>query len=65
MKNKHRGALKQWFTSHLVAKRYKNFRRFVYNYESETSNGVTGATDNMSGPKISCKVCLNGHKWPH
>lgn len=47
---------KQWFKCHLVAKRYKNFRRFVYNYEAESLNGVSGATDNKSGPKISCKV---------
>lgn len=42
----------------LVAKRFKNFRRFVYDYEAETFNGVNGATDNKSGPKVSCKVCL-------
>lgn len=41
-----------------VAKRFKNFRRFVYNYEAETFNGVNGATDNKSGPKVFCKVCL-------
>eukprot|EP00064_Thunnus_orientalis_P009740 superscaffoldBa00001255_g9766 len=39
-----------------LAKRFKNFRRFVYDYEVETLNGVTGATDNKSGPKVSCKV---------
>ncbi|KAI4802408.1 hypothetical protein KUCAC02_020245 [Chaenocephalus aceratus] len=39
-----------------LAKRFKNFRRFVYDYEAETSNGVNGATDNKSGPKVSCKV---------
>lgn len=41
-----------------VAKRFKNFRRFVYDYEAETFNGVNGATDNKSGSKVSCKVCL-------
>ncbi|XP_070781811.1 apolipoprotein B-100-like [Enoplosus armatus] len=40
----------------LLAKRFKNFRRFVYDYEAETFNGVNGATDNKSGPKVSCKV---------
>ncbi|XP_032399124.1 apolipoprotein B-100 [Etheostoma spectabile] len=40
----------------LLAKRFKNFRRFVYDYEAETFNGVTGATDKKSGPKVSCKV---------
>uniref|UniRef100_A0A3P8TQQ5 Vitellogenin domain-containing protein n=1 Tax=Amphiprion percula TaxID=161767 RepID=A0A3P8TQQ5_AMPPE len=39
-----------------VAKRYKNFRRYVYNYEAETFNGVNGAMDFQTGPKVSCKV---------
>ncbi|KAG7239697.1 hypothetical protein INR49_028633 [Caranx melampygus] len=39
-----------------LAKRFKNFRRFVYNYEAETFNGVNGATNEKSGPKVSCKV---------
>uniref|UniRef100_A0A8C4FGP8 Vitellogenin domain-containing protein n=1 Tax=Dicentrarchus labrax TaxID=13489 RepID=A0A8C4FGP8_DICLA len=39
-----------------LAKRFKNFRRFVYDYEAETLNSVTGAMDNKSGPKVSCKV---------
>uniref|UniRef100_A0A3B5BN20 Vitellogenin domain-containing protein n=1 Tax=Stegastes partitus TaxID=144197 RepID=A0A3B5BN20_9TELE len=39
-----------------LAKRYKNFRRYVYNYDAETFNGVNGATDVQSGPKVSCKV---------
>ncbi|XP_028253196.1 apolipoprotein B-100-like [Parambassis ranga] len=39
-----------------LAKRFKNFRRFVYNYEAETFNGINGATDNKSGPKVFCKV---------
>ncbi|KAM9840237.1 apolipoprotein B-100-like [Aulostomus maculatus] len=42
-----------------LAKRFKNFRRFVYDYETETFNGVNGATDNKSGPKVSCKVELD------
>ncbi|KAL7389148.1 hypothetical protein ABVT39_027149 [Epinephelus coioides] len=40
----------------LLAKRFKNFRRYVYDYEAETFNGVNGATDDKSGPKVSCKV---------
>ncbi|XP_068593389.1 apolipoprotein B-100-like [Cebidichthys violaceus] len=39
-----------------LGKRFKNFRRYVYNYEAETFNGVNGATKDKSGPKISCKV---------
>ncbi|XP_029966918.1 apolipoprotein B-100-like [Salarias fasciatus] len=39
-----------------LAKRYKNFRRYVYDYEAEAFNGVTGASDSKSGPKVSCQV---------
>ncbi|CAB1340530.1 unnamed protein product [Coregonus sp. 'balchen'] len=39
-----------------VAKRFKNFRRFVYEYEVETLNGVNGATSLKNGPKVTCKV---------
>nr|XP_046228823.1 apolipoprotein B-100-like [Scatophagus argus] len=39
-----------------LAKRFKNFRRFVYDYEAETFNGVNGATNQKSGPKVSCRV---------
>ncbi|XP_019727149.1 apolipoprotein B-100-like [Hippocampus comes] len=42
-----------------LAKRLRHFRRFVYDYEAETFNGVPGATDNKSGPKISCQVELD------
>lgn len=30
----------------------------MYDYEAETFNGVNGASDLKSGPKVSCKVCL-------
>uniref|UniRef100_A0A8K9WYG7 Vitellogenin domain-containing protein n=1 Tax=Oncorhynchus mykiss TaxID=8022 RepID=A0A8K9WYG7_ONCMY len=40
----------------LVAKRFKNFRRFLYQYEAETLNGVNGATNLKNGPKVTCKV---------
>jgi len=39
-----------------LARRFKNFRRFVYDYEAETLNGVNGATNMKNGPKVSCKV---------
>ncbi|KAM3603035.1 uncharacterized protein V6R79_015481 [Siganus canaliculatus] len=39
-----------------LAKRFKNFRRFAYDYEAETFNGVDGATDEKSGPRVTCKV---------
>uniref|UniRef100_A0A3B3V3X4 Vitellogenin domain-containing protein n=1 Tax=Poecilia latipinna TaxID=48699 RepID=A0A3B3V3X4_9TELE len=35
---------------------YKNFGRFVYSYEAETLNSVNGASDDKSGPKVSCTV---------
>ncbi|KAM4528942.1 apolipoprotein B-100-like [Fundulus diaphanus] len=39
-----------------LAKRYRNFRRFVYNYEAEALNSVNGATNVKSGPRVSCTV---------
>lgn len=47
---------------HVVAKRFKNFRRFVYDYEAETFNGVNGHVNKKSGPKVSCQVCLSS-QW--
>ncbi|XP_029451856.1 apolipoprotein B-100 [Rhinatrema bivittatum] len=38
--------------------RFKHLRKYVYNYEAETSNGVAGTADSQSGSKISCKVEL-------
>ncbi|XP_041660813.1 apolipoprotein B-100-like [Cheilinus undulatus] len=38
------------------SKRFKTFRRFVYDYEVEAFNGVQGATEQRSGPRVSCKV---------
>ncbi|KAM4712808.1 apolipoprotein B-100-like [Anableps anableps] len=39
-----------------LAKRYRNFGRFVYNYEAETLNSVNGASDDKSGPRVTCTV---------
>uniref|UniRef100_A0A3P9J4D2 Vitellogenin domain-containing protein n=1 Tax=Oryzias latipes TaxID=8090 RepID=A0A3P9J4D2_ORYLA len=39
-----------------VAKRYGHFKRFVYSYKAETFNSVNGASDNKSGPRVSCTV---------
>uniref|UniRef100_A0A3Q2C9I7 Vitellogenin domain-containing protein n=1 Tax=Cyprinodon variegatus TaxID=28743 RepID=A0A3Q2C9I7_CYPVA len=50
------GTYTQSFKLFSVAKRYKNFRRFVYNYEAETFNSVNGASNEKSGPKVSCTV---------
>ncbi|XP_062324139.1 apolipoprotein B-100-like isoform X1 [Osmerus eperlanus] len=40
----------------LLDKRFQNFRRYVYNYDAETHNGVHGATSLKNGPKVYCKV---------
>ncbi|KAF7655376.1 hypothetical protein LDENG_00057020 [Lucifuga dentata] len=39
-----------------LSKKFKNFRRFVYDYEAEIFNGVNGGSEVKSGPKVSCKV---------
>ncbi|KAL6485915.1 hypothetical protein MHYP_G00053070 [Metynnis hypsauchen] len=39
-----------------LARRYKNFRRYVYQYEAETQNSVNTPSSLRSGPKITCKV---------
>ncbi|NXF85617.1 APOB protein, partial [Eubucco bourcierii] len=40
------------------ATRFKPLRKYVYSYEAETSNGITGTADSQSGSKINCKVEL-------
>ncbi|KAM9016496.1 LOW QUALITY PROTEIN: apolipoprotein B-100 [Ara ararauna] len=40
------------------AARFKHLRKYVYSYEAETSNGITGTADSRSGSKITCKVEL-------
>ncbi|NXL48870.1 APOB protein, partial [Podilymbus podiceps] len=40
------------------ATRFKHLRKYVYLYEAETSNGITGTADSRSGSKITCKVEL-------
>uniref|UniRef100_A0A8C4XND5 Apolipoprotein B n=1 Tax=Falco tinnunculus TaxID=100819 RepID=A0A8C4XND5_FALTI len=42
----------------LYATRFKHLRKYVYLYEAETSNGITGTADSRSGSKITCKVEL-------
>uniref|UniRef100_A0A3B4DG37 Vitellogenin domain-containing protein n=1 Tax=Pygocentrus nattereri TaxID=42514 RepID=A0A3B4DG37_PYGNA len=39
-----------------LARRYKSFRRYVYQYEAETQNSVNTPLSLRSGPKITCKV---------
>ncbi|NXI93480.1 APOB protein, partial [Psophia crepitans] len=38
--------------------RFKPLRKYIYSYEAETSNGITGTADSRSGSKITCKVEL-------
>ncbi|OPJ73626.1 apolipoprotein B-100 [Patagioenas fasciata monilis] len=40
------------------ATRFKHLRKYVYSYEAETSNGITGTADSRTGSKITCKVEL-------
>ncbi|XP_070655187.1 apolipoprotein B-100 isoform X1 [Bos indicus] len=40
------------------AVRFKHLRKYVYNYEAESSSGVPGTADSRSTTKINCKVEL-------
>ncbi|XP_008586190.1 PREDICTED: apolipoprotein B-100 [Galeopterus variegatus] len=40
------------------ATRFKHLRKYVYNYEAESSSGVPGTADSRSATKINCKVEL-------
>uniref|UniRef100_A0A8C7DU97 Apolipoprotein B n=1 Tax=Naja naja TaxID=35670 RepID=A0A8C7DU97_NAJNA len=40
------------------ATRFKPFRKYIYDYETEIINGVAGTADSHSGSKIKCKVVL-------
>lgn len=39
-----------------VGARYKNFRKYLYTYTTESRNGVSGTANLRNGPKVSCKV---------
>ncbi|XP_020795614.2 LOW QUALITY PROTEIN: apolipoprotein B-100-like [Boleophthalmus pectinirostris] len=39
-----------------LARRFKNFRRYVYDYEASAVNLVNGVSEEKSGPKVTCKV---------
>ncbi|KAM9466083.1 apolipoprotein B-100 [Clarias gariepinus] len=41
-----------------LATRYRNFRKYNYEYTAESSNDVPGTADTKNGPRISCKVEL-------
>uniref|UniRef100_UPI00398E5416 apolipoprotein B-100 n=1 Tax=Pristiophorus japonicus TaxID=55135 RepID=UPI00398E5416 len=38
--------------------RFKNFKKYFYNYEAETSNGIAGTANSRSGVQIACRVEL-------
>ncbi|XP_070588903.1 apolipoprotein B-100 [Erythrolamprus reginae] len=40
------------------ATRFKPFRKYIYDYETEITSGVAGTADSHSGSKIKCKVEL-------
>ncbi|KAJ8377729.1 hypothetical protein AAFF_G00254020 [Aldrovandia affinis] len=39
-----------------LATRFKSFKKYVYRYETETLNGVSGTSDFKNGPRVTCKV---------
>ncbi|XP_065144413.2 apolipoprotein B-100 [Paramisgurnus dabryanus] len=41
-----------------LAARFKNLRKYVYQYTAESKNGVAGTANLRNGPKITCKVEL-------
>nr|XP_023690467.1 apolipoprotein B-100 [Paramormyrops kingsleyae] len=42
----------------LLASRFRNFKKYVYQYEAESKNGVNGTANLKNGPKVTCKVDL-------
>ncbi|XP_067841370.1 apolipoprotein B-100 [Heptranchias perlo] len=38
--------------------RFKNLKKYFYNYEAETTNGMVGTANSRSGAQISCRVEL-------
>ncbi|XP_041661447.1 apolipoprotein B-100-like [Cheilinus undulatus] len=40
----------------LLAKRYKTLHKYVYQYEAESMNAITGASKLVNGPKGACTV---------
>ncbi|XP_056122383.1 apolipoprotein B-100 [Rhinichthys klamathensis goyatoka] len=39
-----------------LSARFKNLRKYVYQYTAESKNGVTGTANLRNGPRISCQV---------
>ncbi|CAL8271230.1 unnamed protein product [Merluccius merluccius] len=39
-----------------VASRYKAYKKYVYQYTTESKNGVVGASNLRNGPKVTCQV---------
>nr|XP_033498817.1 apolipoprotein B-100-like [Epinephelus lanceolatus] len=40
----------------LLASRFKTFKKYMYQYTTDSRNGVVGTTDLMNGHKVSCQV---------
>ncbi|KAI5616809.1 apolipoprotein B-100, partial [Silurus asotus] len=41
-----------------LSTRFRNFRKYVYQYTAESTNGVPGTADTKNGPSVTCKVEL-------
>ncbi|XP_030645296.1 apolipoprotein B-100 [Chanos chanos] len=41
-----------------LAARFKNFRKYMYQYTAESRNGVSGTANLINGPKVTCQVEL-------
>ncbi|XP_007547892.2 apolipoprotein Bb, tandem duplicate 1 [Poecilia formosa] len=44
------------FSTCLLAQRYKPLHKYEYQYEAESLNAISGASELKNGPKASCKV---------
>ncbi|XP_056151440.1 apolipoprotein B-100 [Lampris incognitus] len=42
----------------LLATKFKAYKKYVYQYTTESSNGVMGTADLRNGPKVTCQVEL-------
>uniref|UniRef100_A0A3B5BD93 Apolipoprotein B-100-like n=1 Tax=Stegastes partitus TaxID=144197 RepID=A0A3B5BD93_9TELE len=47
---------KNCFHSTLLASRFKAHKKYVYQYTTESRNGVVGTANLRNGPKVSCQV---------
>ena len=48
--------LSMYLLLYTVASRYKAYKKYVYQYTTESKNGVVGASNLRNGPKVTCQV---------